>query len=322
MKRKASEEVESVHHASEEIDQTYTLEQESDGWLSLEHGDQKLWVHPPTKRVCTSPEGDAIGQFDPDNGEILLFAEDAEAWGAVDMQRSDAASFCLAKHEKWSDEFASTGLVYFEGGSMLRAGLLEGVRTELEVMLAAGLFQPLRDQSCGKSRVAYLCTRAANSNEEVNEYAELMEARPCPPHCLEVISFLEGLAYVINGRFSLGLLCPRRCLAACYETGNYYTAHYDNLVNPETGARSNGRALTAILYVNDVDWPVEHGGQLRCHVAGGPADTCSEAPPTRRIVDISPAGGQIVLFDSCRLLHEVLPTSKRRLVLQLWFVVV
>ncbi|CAK0842413.1 unnamed protein product [Prorocentrum cordatum] len=51
-----------------------------DGWFVFELGEHTLHVHPASGRVCAmEPEGAVVGEFDPEAGEIALFAEDAEA---------------------------------------------------------------------------------------------------------------------------------------------------------------------------------------------------------------------------------------------------
>lgn len=307
--------------ADEDGARSCTLAEGPGEWLSLEYGDVEIWVHPPTRRVCASPEGDLIGEFDSDSHEVRLFAADAESWGAVEMKDYPGAATFLAGEGQWIREFSSSGLLCLaadRGMATLGKGLVEGIRTELEVMLSAGLFAPLREQSCGKNLVAYLYTRAAENN--TNAYAELLEARPCPPCCFKAISLLEGLAYAMDQHLNLGILCPRRCLATCYESGHHYTSHVDNTVDPETGVKENSRALTAILYLNDVDWSAEQGGQLRCHIGGNASSADTGTPTTAKVVDVLPRGGQIVMFDSCCVLHEVLPSSTRRFALQMWFV--
>jgi diadenosine tetraphosphatase ApaH/serine/threonine PP2A family protein phosphatase len=57
------------------------------------------------------------------------------------------------------------------------------------------------------------------------------------------------------------------------------------------------RRLTAILYLNDPDRPVEEGGALRCWV---PKDQGEEGDRFHPPMDIVPKGGTLVIFDSTR----------------------
>jgi len=89
-------------------------------------------------------------------------------------------------------------------------------------------------------------------------------------------------------------------------SGARYSPHLDR--NPgEVGLK---REITFLLYLN-VDWDTDrHGGCLRLH----PPDRASGAP-----VDVAPLGGRIVVFQSGKQLHEVLPCDGAdRLALTLW----
>ena len=68
------------------------------------------------------------------------------------------------------------------------------------------------------------------------------------------------------------------------------------------------RALTLILYVNDADWCVQRdGGALRLEPTDGSASH-----------QIAPIGGTLVIFDSRRVWHEVLPSKRLRFAITLW----
>ena len=67
------------------------------------------------------------------------------------------------------------------------------------------------------------------------------------------------------------------------------------------------RRLTAILYCNS-DWDLpEDGGALRCFLGAQANDDIGVTATCVR--DISPQGGRLVLFDSQKILHQVLPPS-------------
>jgi SM-20-related protein len=78
------------------------------------------------------------------------------------------------------------------------------------------------------------------------------------------------------------------------------------------------RVVTIILYLNDsLVWEEEnHGGCLRIYdgtdIKDDYGSTCNE------VVNISPLGGRLVLFDSQRILHEVIPTFKDRFAVTIW----
>lgn len=132
---------------------------------------------------------------------------------------------------------------------------------------------------------------------------------------------------------------PHRVMLARYGQAAGYKPHYDN---PAADARAGAdderrrREWTLILYLNEYgSWPAERGGLLRCQLpaptlapaaepaepAGGRAQPCGTAVPPP--VEIAPAGGRLVVFDSATVLHEVLPVVEpgaERYALTLWSV--
>ena len=107
-------------------------------------------------------------------------------------------------------------------------------------------------------------------------------------------------------------------LAVTGPGGCAYPRHVDNVSPPPVGgatttmtttgwgrADDDARKLTAILYLNP-DWKTGDGGELRLYLdddrdgGGGDGERC---------VDLSPAGGRLVLFWSDEIPHEVLPNA-------------
>ena len=90
------------------------------------------------------------------------------------------------------------------------------------------------------------------------------------------------------------------------------------------------RAVTSILYLNAAPWdPKADGGCLRLHHHhdddgfGGPSGVSSVGSSAASIVvgsftDVSPLSGRLVVFDSRRVLHEVLPAFRERWALSAW----
>ena len=113
-----------------------------------------------------------------------------------------------------------------------------------------------------------------------------------------------------------GVQPPSRLMLAHYpgdeNAGARYVPHLDN--DPEDpgsadgapGLRARDRAVTAILYLNP-DWEEAHGGCLRVQLEDEKGE-----------VDVAPAWGRVVLFDSRRITHEVRPTSFGRWALTAW----
>lgn len=96
---------------------------------------------------------------------------------------------------------------------------------------------------------------------------------------------------------------------------------------------SNFRVLTAIAYLNDDDWTVADGGALRCYAAPSTAPTSPSGStlasasasaraggPSPCVLEVVPRGGTVVVFPSCDVPHEVLPSRRPRIAATLWFV--
>ena len=113
-----------------------------------------------------------------------------------------------------------------------------------------------------------------------------------------------------------GVQPPSRLMLAHYpgdkNAGARYVPHLDNEpVDPGAddgapGLRARDRAVTAILYLNP-DWEEAHGGCLRVRLEDEKVE-----------VDVAPAWGRVVLFDSRRITHEVRPARHGRWALTAW----
>lgn len=90
---------------------------------------------------------------------------------------------------------------------------------------------------------------------------------------------------------------------ASYSPGAVYQRHLDQFA---TGPQT--RLLSLVFYLNN-DWIDTNGGALRLYL-GDEAGSHN---------DISPTSGRLVLFDSARFWHEVLPADRDRLSVTGWF---
>lgn len=87
----------------------------------------------------------------------------------------------------------------------------------------------------------------------------------------------------------------------------FYGKHVDQQVR-DPGRKS--RVVSLLVYLNSPGWDsARDGGALRAWPQG-----CAAAA-----VEVEPAGGTLVLFDSMRLVHEARPTLKERWALVGWF---
>lgn len=73
----------------------------------------------------------------------------------------------------------------------------------------------------------------------------------------------------------------------------------------DTSSRVDGRRLTAILYLNP-SWSDCDGGFLRLY------------PFPHSPIDIAPIHQRMVIFDSVRMLHRVMPSKKERVCVSIW----
>ena len=110
---------------------------------------------------------------------------------------------------------------------------------------------------------------------------------------------------------------PREVMLACYDgkVGRpaKHQPHRDNAPIPGT-AGENTREITVLCYLNK-EWEPEWGGQLRCHPNAELTDPIGTNPS---VVDVQPEGGTMVVFKSRTLLHEVLPSHRRRFAITQW----
>ena len=123
----------------------------------------------------------------------------------------------------------------------------------------------------------------------------------------------DGTAFVVSARTELQL----QCLAA---GDGSYAPHVDN-ADGDGREHDFGRVLTLLYYVNDA-WDSERdGGQLRLYLpkresGSGPGRHCPDGPV--EVLDVAPQSDTLVVLRADRILHEVRPTRRRRLALQIW----
>ena len=103
-------------------------------------------------------------------------------------------------------------------------------------------------------------------------------------------------------------------LYAYYPQGGFYRRHRDAI----SGSASVLRTYSLLLYLNDPDWNAKvDKGELRMHFdSGGDELPVGEEP---NFLDVVPAGGTLVLFESDAIPHEVLDTQKERIAVVGWY---
>ncbi len=119
------------------------------------------------------------------------------------------------------------------------------------------------------------------------------------PALARLAGMLEALRLVLNRELQLGLFGHEAHFAR-FAPGAFYARHLDQ---PTT---SRQRILSCALYLNP-DWLESHGGAMRLYIGAG------------QFVDVLPRAGRLAIFLSDRFEHEVLPASRERWSLTMWF---
>lgn len=117
-----------------------------------------------------------------------------------------------------------------------------------------------------------------------------------------ILAPMDELRLALNRALFLGLF-DYEAHYAHYPIGGFYKTHIDAFQG-----RSN-RKLSTVCYLNP-DWQPNDGGALRLY-----------QPESRQQVlcDILPQAGTLVIFESERFWHEVLPAQRNRYSIAGWF---
>jgi SM-20-related protein len=113
----------------------------------------------------------------------------------------------------------------------------------------------------------------------------------------DYLALMQQLQLRLNRQFFLGLF-DFECHFACYQQGDFYQKHFDAFKG------RSSRVLTTVSYLNTVS----AGGEL---VLYGSDNTV--------LTRILPQAGSLVLFESERFAHEVLPAIDDRFSIAGWF---
>ena len=153
--------------------------------------------------------------------------------------------------------------------------------------------------------------------------ALLAEARACcsgaasslPPPLRRIVGTVERLRAALAPACGRDLLSSAELTVLRYRPGGSYRRHLDDRPGITLGPRAaNGaaasasavrRSLSLLIYLTPDDWSAADGGELRCYCGG-------------EAVDVAPAAGTLVVFDSRSVPHEVLTTRRERLVIAGW----
>ncbi len=112
------------------------------------------------------------------------------------------------------------------------------------------------------------------------------------------LNLLDALKLQINRHFYMGLF-DFECHYAIYNKGDFYKKHLDAFKG-----KSN-RVFSSVFYLNTPD----HGGELLIY----------SQDDTQILSTVTPKSGTLVLFESERFPHEVLPAETERYSIAGWF---
>ena len=193
------------------------------------------------------------------------------------------------------------------------ADLVERVRKSL--LDSSEFSRSPQDHSIRSDHVKWLC------KEEYNKIGGDISS---------IINHMNSLTAVFSDDI-IHLEPPSHLQAALFNgSGERYVKHRDNKPigsrNIEDDAlwlsnrEQRDRFLTCVLYLTPRDWCDSDGGMLRCYLSDEDEDGVEECMERgQRVVDIPPESGRLVVFRSCDLPHEVLPTLRDgRLALTAW----
>lgn len=122
------------------------------------------------------------------------------------------------------------------------------------------------------------------------------------PATQDFLAQMRLLQQTMNRRLFMGLF-DYEAHFALYPPGGFYKKHLDAFQG------QTNRRLSTVLYLN-FDWQPQDGGALRCYA---PDD------PQQILFDLAPQAGTLVVFESERFWHEVLPAQRPRFSIAGWF---
>lgn len=191
------------------------------------------------------------------------------------------------QNNSWLEEFAAKGWVILPKAIPLL--LCQALAGELLRRHAAGLFSA--------ARISKQLLRQENIRSDSILWLDASDQL-----ALAYFEFMGKLRLTLNEYFLLPLNSYEAHFA-CYEPGAFYQKHRD------TFQGDSARQISTVLFLNE-SWLMAEAGELLIY------DRDCEGLVASRIM---PEIGNMVLFMSETIVHEVLPTLRRRLSLTGWF---
>jgi SM-20-related protein len=172
------------------------------------------------------------------------------------------------------------------------------VRDALPAAVIAGLRERVRQVDLVPARIGRGDARQARTDIRGDRIAWLRES-PQTGAEASLVAWLDAVRAACNCELMLGLVDFEGHYAA-YPPGSHYARHRDRFRDDDA------RVVSCVLYLNDA-WRDTEGGALRLHVAQD------------ETLDVLPKAGTFVAFLSGDFDHEVLPATRERLSVAVWF---
>ena len=255
--------------------------------------------------------------------DAICESELADAETAAACRYPPASSLITAQHVRTMED---RGFVVLHNA--LSPPQLEAARLDVQKLRYSSSAHGNEDSVRGDS----ICwVRETDGTESNAATASPQKDQPHGDGLYHAIKLVRSIAYCLEHHGytrSHAHRVPQQCQLSCYEgdSRQRYRRHLDTcldtvydmgLFNWWRSSDYRYRKVTIILYLNDSEWgkSKRDGGELRCYhersVSAGDDDDYT-------YTDVQPAGGTMVVFDSCTVAHEVLPSSRDRFALTCW----
>jgi len=257
--------------------------------------------------------------------ERLVAGLSARTYESVSSEVLTARPSLLgAPPSEWRHDWADRLLGANEVGQLVESGWL-ALERAIDPQLATAAGAELREHHLrGRLKQSFspLNYGAKSCWLQWGSEEEKAHVRLCYPSLFEVATLLSGLPSALVANDASGLLAGLRVdttvKVSTHEPGVRHGPHLDSY-----GGDSNFRMVTCLLYVNASDFSEADGGTLRIYTDMASEDASQRAPAPRSESEaphknVAPMAGNLVLFLSRRLWHEVLPATRDRYVMTLW----
>ncbi len=163
------------------------------------------------------------------------------------------------------------------------------------------LLQKFRDDAFKKAAIGNRFNEVKMKSVRGDFISWIDQTRTAGPEA-HFLSRIDALITYLNRTCFLGIV-QKEFHYAIYPEGTRYQRHLDVFRNDDR------RQLSLVCYLNEPDWGPEDGGELILYLP---------RPEGEDIMVVHPVAGQLVLFQSRELEHEVRPALRNRMSLTGW----